>query len=163
MVCSLKGEKERCLLATRQNLATILLPVGNPKLPLPGMVPSFWGNSQMPTHKGLKCCSLWAQNFGVSGFWSCRGPPEEEAGTTNGVPFCRSLSFTLCGYISWRVVSGRGVLQVWGWHFSFSSSFWERVSGPGLPLYPSSSFSPTSQKHGVLTSHGQLRVLLSPH
>ena len=73
MVCSLKGEKERCLLATRQNLATILLPVGNPKLPLPGMVPSFWGNSQMPTHKGLKCCSLWAQNFGVSGFWSCRG------------------------------------------------------------------------------------------
>lgn len=40
------------------------------------------------------------------------GPPEEEAGTTNGVPFCRSLSFTLCGYISWRVVSGRGVLQV---------------------------------------------------
>lgn len=44
-----------------------------PKSPLPGMVPSFWGNSHMPTHKGLKCCSLWAQNLGVSGFWSCKG------------------------------------------------------------------------------------------
>ena len=105
-------------------------------------------------------CGHKTLEFQVSGAAGGPGdhlPPEEEAGNTKGDPFCRSLSFTLCGHISWSVGSRRCVFQVWGWHFSFSSSsFWERVPGPGLLLWVSLLlFSSTSQKHGALTGRGQ--------
>lgn len=54
------------------------------KSPLHAILPSFWGNSQMPTHNGLKCCSLWAQNFGVSGFWNCRGSWQSSSSRRGG-------------------------------------------------------------------------------
>lgn len=106
-------------------------------------------NLYMPTHKGLKCCSLWAQKLGSFRFLKLQGGPPEvsEAGTTNGVPFCRSLSFTLCGYVSWRVVSGRGVLQVQVGSSPFPPLLRKWCQAQGCFRWvSSSSFSPISQK-----------------
>lgn len=110
------------------------------------MVPSFWGNSQMPTHKGLKCCSLlWAQNFGVSGFWSCKGSSRRGGWDHQWVPFCRDPSVLpsvatfpggwCLGEVCCRSEVGSS---------PFPPLSGERVPGPGLLCgCPSSSFLPS--------------------
>ena len=81
-----------CVLATRQNLATILPPVGN-HASGPKITPSWkWS---LPSEGIPRCqptrvlsvvhCGHKTLEFQVSE--AARGPPEEEAGTTNGVPF----------------------------------------------------------------------------